>query len=105
MPLDMRYDCHKAVDCTFPRSIRLLGVSGKKTPPNVRIIAGTPASARDIRQPQGCTRITPAGQVQSLFANEHETTGVTKLRNTNNVHCMCADHNWSVLVSGRLRAI
>lgn len=65
-----------------PRSIRLLGVSGRKMPPNVSTKAGTPASPRDTLQPHGrnfpvhifmiCASTTPSVKItcgaQKFFA-------------------------------------
>ena len=44
---------------TFPRSISEAGVSGRKMPPNVSTMAGTPARANEIRHPHGCKIRSP----------------------------------------------
>lgn len=69
---------------TFPRSIKLLGVSGRYTPPRVSTMAGTPAIASDILHPQGYRKhnvgkyeienFSTARQLLRMTCMPHEST-------------------------------
>lgn len=71
---------------TLPRSMRLLGVSGRKMPPRVRMIAGTPARARETRHPQPCNWHSQpnqgnshgwkSGKEETAFSNTRERFAV-----------------------------